>query len=62
MPEQTLERTSPAIIIVSHDNAAFLVEEFGRYARDYDIRPATSARVANDVSLEIEANGGQVAM
>ncbi len=62
MPEQEKERAAPAIIIVSHDNAAFLVDEFGRYARDYDIRPATSARLANDVSLEIEANGGQVAM
>ena len=29
------ERANPAIIIVSHDNAAFLVDEFGRYARDY---------------------------
>ena len=56
------ERTNPAIIIVSHDNAAFLVDEFGRYARDYDIRPATSARIASDISTEIEATGGQVAM
>jgi len=56
------ERTNPAIIIVSHDNAAFLVDEFGRYARDYDIRPATSARVASDISTEMEATGGQVAM
>jgi thioredoxin reductase (NADPH) len=56
------ERTPPAIIIVSHDNAAFLVDEFGRYARDYDIRPATSARIASDISTEIEATGGQVAM
>jgi thioredoxin reductase (NADPH) len=56
------ERTNPAIIIVSHDNAAFLVDEFGRYSRDYDIRPATSARTASDISTEIEATGGQVAM
>ncbi len=56
------ERKPPAIVIVSHDNAAFLVDEFGRYARDYDIRPATSASVASDVSMEIEATGGQVAM
>ena len=56
------ERANPAIIIVSHDNAAFLVDEFGRYARDYDIRPATSARIASDISTEIEATGGQVAM
>ena len=55
-------RTNPAIIIVSHDNAAFLVDEFGRYARDYDIRPATSASIATDVATEIEATGGQVAM
>ena len=56
------ERKSPAIVIVSHDNAAFLVDEFGRYARDYDIRPATSMSVATDVTSEIEATGGQVAM
>jgi thioredoxin reductase (NADPH) len=56
------ERTNPAIIIVSHDNAAFLVDEFGRYSRDYDIRPATSARIASDISTEIEATGGHVAM
>ncbi len=51
-----------AIIIVSHDNAAFLVDEFGRYARDYDIRPATSPSIASDIATEIEATGGQVAM
>ena len=56
------ERKPPAIVIVSHDNAAFLVDEFGRYARDYDIRPATSMSVATDVTSEIEATGGQVAM
>ncbi len=62
MPPETARRQPPAIIIVSHDNAAFLVDEFGRYARDYDIRPAVSATIANDISTEIEANGGQVAM
>jgi thioredoxin reductase (NADPH) len=56
------ERLSPSIVIVSHDNAALLVDEFGRYARDYDIRPATSMSVATDVTTEIEATGGQVAM
>jgi thioredoxin reductase (NADPH) len=56
------ERLPPSIVIVSHDNAALLVDEFGRYARDYDIRPATSMSVATDVTTEIEATGGQVAM
>jgi thioredoxin reductase (NADPH) len=60
--ERAPERSNPAIIIVSHDNAAFLVDEFGRYSRDYDIRPATSARTASDISTEIEATGGHVAM
>jgi thioredoxin reductase (NADPH) len=60
--ERAPERSNPAIIIVSHDNAAFLVDEFGRYSRDYDIRPATSARIASDISTEIEATGGHVAM
>jgi thioredoxin reductase (NADPH) len=54
--------TRPSIIIVSHDNAAFLVDEFGRYARDYDVRPATSAHIAADLTTEIEGRGGQVAM
>ena len=62
VPQETTQRTNPAIIIVSHDNAAFLVDEFGRYARDYDIRPATSPSIASDVATEIEATGGQVAM
>ncbi len=62
MTQEPARRQPPAIIIVSHDNAAFLVDEFGRYARDYDIRPAVSASIANDISTEIEANGGQVAM
>jgi hypothetical protein len=32
--ERAPERSNPAIIIVSHDNAACLVDEFGRYSRD----------------------------
>ncbi len=62
MPQQSGQRKPPAIVIVSHDNAAFLVDEFGRYARDYDIRPATSMSAATDITSEIEATGGQVAM
>ncbi|MEJ7834460.1 MAG: hypothetical protein WKF79_16220 [Nocardioides sp.] len=29
----------PAIILVSLDHADFLADEFGRYARDYDLVP-----------------------
>jgi len=52
----------PAILLVSDAHAALLLDEFGRYARDYDLRVARSASEASDVSTEIEATGGQVAM
>jgi thioredoxin reductase (NADPH) len=33
----------PVILLVSEEHADYLLDEFGRYARDYDLRTATSA-------------------
>ena len=33
----------PVILIVSAEHADFLLDEFGRYARDYDVRAVRSA-------------------
>jgi len=52
----------PAIILVSETRADFLLDEFGRYVRDYDLRTATSAAEAEAVSKEISDTGGQVAL
>lgn len=39
----------PVILIVAADHGAQLIEEFGRYARDYDLRLATTATDAQAV-------------
>ncbi len=52
----------PAIILVSDDHADLLLDEFGRYARDYDLVQARSSSEALDASTRIEATGGQIAM
>ena len=52
----------PAIILVSPDHADFLLDEFGRYARDYDLHALTDASEAGNLAHEIHATGGQVAM
>ena len=52
----------PAIVLVSPDHADFLLEEFGRYARDYDLHAVTDPASAGDLAQEITAAGGQVAL
>ncbi|MCW2796013.1 FAD-dependent oxidoreductase [Nocardioides sp.] len=52
----------PALILVSEERSAFLVDEFGRYRRDYDLYAVTSATEAEDLAREITADGGLVAM
>jgi thioredoxin reductase (NADPH) len=52
----------PAIVLVSEDNADTLAEQFGRYAREYDVRSARSCREALDVTASIREAGGTVAM
>ncbi|WP_330474931.1 FAD-dependent oxidoreductase [Terrabacter sp. C0L_2] len=52
----------PAIILVSETRSDELRGEFGRYARDYDLPTATSAREAKQAAKRVVAEGGQVAM
>jgi thioredoxin reductase (NADPH) len=53
---------NPSILIVSPDHADFLLDEFGRYQRDYELHVTTDVRKAEDLAHEITATGGQVAM
>jgi thioredoxin reductase (NADPH) len=39
----------PVILLVSEEHADYLLDEFGRYARDYDLRTAHSAAEAGQV-------------
>ncbi len=52
----------PVILLVSAQHADFLRDEFGRYARDYDLRTAGSAAEAVEVVLEVKAAGSTVAL
>ncbi|WP_139977989.1 FAD-dependent oxidoreductase [Nocardioides litoris] len=53
---------APTILIVSARHADFLLDEFGRYARDYDLRTAGSAAEAIEVILDVKGGGGTVAL
>ena len=55
-------RVMPALILVSETRAPELLDEFGRYARDYDLRTATSVAEAEQVAAAVREEGGQVAM
>jgi len=52
----------PAILLVSEENADFLLDEFGRYARDYDVRAARSAAEAKQVAQELGREHRQLAL
>ena len=53
----------PAIILVSEHFADVLLEEFqSRYARDYDLRAATTCAAAKAAAKDVLDSGGQVAM
>lgn len=52
----------PAIILVSETRCEQLLDEFSRYARDYELLTATSARQAKQEAKGVVAEGGQVAM
>ena len=52
----------PALILVSETRCPELLDEFGRYARDYDLRTATSVADAEQVAAAIREAGGQVAL
>src|SRR6478672_1693569 len=52
----------PAILLVSEENADFLLDEFGRYARDYDVRAARSAAEAATTVKGLYREGRQLAL
>ncbi len=52
----------PAIVLVSETRCEELLDEFGRYARDYELPTATSAHEAKQAARRVVADGGQVAM
>ncbi len=52
----------PALIIVSEEHADLLLDEFGRYRRDYDLHAVASAAAAETRAAEIVAAHGQVAL
>ena len=52
----------PAIILVSPDRSDFLLDEFGRYARDYRLETAVSMSDALAVATRLLAEGCAVAM
>ena len=52
----------PVIMLVSAKHADFLLDEFGRYARDYDLRVARSSAEALTASKQVCAEGGTVAL
>src|SRR5687767_7517727 len=52
----------PAIVLVSESHADFLLDEFGRYVRDYELRAVRSCSEALEVAEEIRSAGGTVAM
>ena len=55
---------NPAIVIVAPEHAAELLDEFGRYARDYDLRTAdVGRRTPRTVAAAVRVvDGGQVAL
>ncbi|HKX68623.1 MAG TPA: FAD-dependent oxidoreductase [Intrasporangium sp.] len=52
----------PAIILVGPEHLDTLVDEFGRYRRDYDFHTAVTAAEAEAVAALVSQAGGQVAL
>ncbi|TNM46089.1 FAD-binding protein [Nocardioides albidus] len=52
----------PVILLVSGDHLDVLAEQFHRYEREYDVRPAGTAAEANAVLKEARRSGLQVAL
>ncbi len=53
-------RSTPTIVIVSERHADVLLDEFGRYARDYGLRAARSVAEARAVLDELRLDGSPV--
>jgi thioredoxin reductase (NADPH) len=56
------DRPKPAIVMMSEERGEFLLDEFGRYARDYDLHATTSAKETEQLAGDIVAGGGQIAL
>lgn len=54
--------SNPAIILVSGDHLDVLEQQFSRYAREYDVRPAATAADAKLQALDVLDGGGQVCL
>ncbi len=54
--------SDPVILLVSEQHADFLLDEFGRYHRDYDVRTARSCSEALSTIKQARAEGAQVAL
>ncbi|GAB3777714.1 NAD(P)/FAD-dependent oxidoreductase [Nocardioides ungokensis] len=52
----------PAVLLVSEENADLLLDEFGRYARDYDLHAVTGAAAAEELAGRLRDEGQQVAL
>jgi thioredoxin reductase (NADPH) len=57
-----MSELQPAIVLVSEEHGEQLLDEFGRYQRDYDVRLVGSVEAAEQVASEVAGAGGQVAM
>ena len=60
MTEPSVEQ--PAIVLVSEERGEFLRDEFGRYARVYDVRVAASVSEAEEIAGRVRQEGRQVAL
>ncbi len=54
--------SNPAIVLVSPDHSDFLVDEFGRYQRDYDLHSATTFEDGAGLVKRLEAAGDPIAL
>ncbi len=52
----------PGILLLSEENSEFLLDEFGRYARDYDVRAARSAAEGGAIVKELTHDQRQLAL
>jgi thioredoxin reductase (NADPH) len=52
----------PAILLASEEHSDFLLDEFGRYARDYDVRAVRSAAEAKVEVKRLFGEGQQLAL
>src|SRR5687768_5592724 len=52
----------PAIVLVAEEHSETLLDEFGRYARDYELHAVHSCGEALEVTETIRAGGGTVAL